>query len=91
MQIPEIPVQRKFVSANASRVPRPLYRPQTGQNCGSYIFYAWITEMYCYLSIDLKKAWLVQKKFAAPTLTSITLKSHSNAHYAYSVYRHITT
>jgi len=47
--------------ANFSRVPRPLLRPQTAQNCGSYSFDARIktlTEIYCYrqyLSVDIKK------------------------------------
>jgi len=50
-------------------VPRPLLRPQTAQNCGSYSFDARIKiliEMYCsyqYLSIDSKK------KFATPTIS----------------------
>jgi len=63
MQIPEIPAQRKFVSAACH-----------AQNCGFYSFDARITiltEMYCshqYISIDPKK------KFATPTLTPTNFK-----------------
>jgi len=64
MQIPEIPAQRKFVSAMC----HAHSNAHIAQNCGSYNFYARIkilAEMYCsyqYLSIG-------KKKFATPTST----------------------